>query len=250
EKKKILFVNPAAGSLFNRAIPALLGSTFDYSPKEEITELEIFPRGKKESIFVELRNVQIEWEEKNAVLTTLRDITERKLAEKQLQYLATHDSLTNLPNRALFYDRLNHALAQGRRYKNLFSILYLDLDGFKIVNDRYGHDVGDDLLQLVSMRFNSAIRESDTVARLGGDEFTFIIENILDLRDAEQVAKKILESLKIPFHVANFEIFISASIGISVYPQHGEDADKLVKKADLAMYAAKQSDDVKYLFCS
>lgn len=250
EMRKILFVNPAAESLFNRSIPQLLGSTFDYSLNEETTELEIFPRGKKESIFVELRNVQIEWEEKNAVLTTLRDVTERKLAEKRLQYLATHDSLTNLPNRALYYDRLNHALAQGRRYKNLFSVLYLDLDGLKNVNDRYGHDVGDDLLQLVSRRFMSALRESDTVARMGGDEFTFIIENILDKRDAERVAKKILESLENPFHVANYEILITASIGISIYPQHGEEADKLVKKADIAMYEAKQNDEVKYRFCA
>jgi diguanylate cyclase (GGDEF)-like protein len=250
ETRKILFVNPAAETLFNRPIADLFGSTFDYSLDEQITELEIFPVGKQETIFVELRNVKIEWEGKNAVLTTLRDITERKMAERRLQYLATHDSLTSLPNRALFYDRLNHALAQGRRNKNLFSILYLDLDGFKSVNDRYGHDVGDDLLQLVSRRFRSAVRESDTVARLGGDEFTFIIENILAVRDAERVTKKILESLKEPFHVANYEIVITASIGISVYPQHGENADILVKKADMAMYEAKQSDEVEYRFCS
>ena len=160
-------------------------------------------------------------------------------AEKQ--YQATHDALTGLPNRTLFFDRLNHALQLARRDDNRVSILFIDLDGFKSVNDTHGHDAGDWLLKEVARRLGDSIRKSDSIARMGGDEFTVLLENLSENNDPVIVAEKVRSALSEPYQWENIEMHVSASIGISCYPDDGQDAEQLLKKADQAMYQAKES---------
>lgn len=179
------------------------------------------------------------YEGETAILGTVTDITERKRAEERLTYIATHDSLTGLPNRSLFYDRLQHAVQNAKRNGLGVAVAFLDLDGFKSVNDTYGHEKGDFLLQDVASRLNSCVRESDSVARLGGDEFTFIFEKVRQPSDAITIAEKIIETLSKPFKINGELVYITASIGISLYPDDGEQTSELIKKADTAMYAAK-----------
>lgn len=158
----------------------------------------------------------------------------------QLTELAYYDSLTGLPNRRLFEDRLGQILAHARRHEQMAAVLFLDLDGFKRINDTLGHHVGDRVLHLVGQRLKGCIRESDTVARLGGDEFTIILADIALDQDALEVAQKILKTFVNPFVVNEHEVMLSPSIGISVYPADGADVESLVKRADLAMYQAKE----------
>ena len=168
-----------------------------------------------------------------------RDVTERKLAEERLNRLAHYDSLTGLPNRLLFADRLTHELAQARRAKQMVGLLFLDLDGFKPVNDSLGHDVGDLLLKVAAQRLAASVRASDTVARLGGDEFTVILHDLNPVEGAAVVAQKILHALSQPFVLQGREVSVTASIGITVYPLDGETVEGLLKNADMAMYRAK-----------
>ncbi len=181
-------------------------------------------------------------------LTT--DITEHKLAEERIQRVAHHDSLTGLPNRLLFNDRLNQAISLAKRDSRQFALLYLDLDKFKPVNDTLGHTAGDALLQAVATRIRREVRESDTVARVGGDEFTVILPDIARREEAETVAKKIVAALAVPFQLGNQKqgTDIGTSIGIALYPADARDADTLIKAADAAMYSAKQVGS-SFRFC-
>lgn len=167
------------------------------------------------------------------------DISERKASEERMRYLAHYDALTDLPNRTLLEDRAFQALSRARRDKTLVGILFFDLDRFKPVNDEFGHDVGDLLLQEVAKRVQACVRESDTVARLGGDEFVVVLPEIAQAQDAVTVAHKILASLNEPFEVAGHRLQIGASIGVAIYPEHGGDETMLLKNADAAMYQAK-----------
>ncbi len=169
------------------------------------------------------------------------DITEHKLTEERIQRMAHHDSLTGLPNRLLFNDRLSQAISLARRDSGQFALLYLDLNKFKPVNDRFGHAAGDELLRSVAGRIRQQIRESDTLARIGGDEFTVILSEVSGRDDAEIVARKIDAALVLPFRLSGVEseVAIGVSIGIAVYPSDGQDADALVKAADAAMYTDK-----------
>jgi diguanylate cyclase (GGDEF)-like protein len=177
------------------------------------------------------------------------DITEQKQAEERLEFLATHDPLTNLPNRVLFNDQVKHALSLAGRTGQKVALMYLDLDGFKQVNDTYGHEIGDRLLKEISARFKSELRESDTVARLGGDEFAFIIEYVKNNDDVSNVAEKILMAVKQATPINDLDIDISGSLGICIYPDNGEDAEELIKKADSAMYKAKEAGKNLYYIC-
>jgi diguanylate cyclase (GGDEF)-like protein/PAS domain S-box-containing protein len=174
-----------------------------------------------------------------AVLTTSLDITDRKRAERHLRHLAHHDTLTDLPNRALLHERVRQEIAQARRTDRKFALHLFDLDRFKGINDVLGHHFGDRLLRAVADRLRATVREIDTVARLGGDEFAILQANVGGVEDTSELARRIRESLSVPFRFDGEEISTSASIGIAMFPDNGFDVDELLKNADLAMYRAK-----------
>ena len=174
-------------------------------------------------------------------IATLRDISERKAHTDALEYQALHDALTGLPNRSLFGDRLRQALLAARRNQKMFGVLLLDLDRFKDINDALGHDRGDSLLQEVTARLRGVLRATDTVARLGGDEFAVLTTDARHPEDVTGTAKKILASLEGPFAIADQMVETGASIGIAMYPVHGDDPSTLLRRADVAMYVAKRS---------
>lgn len=176
------------------------------------------------------------------------DITKRKAAEKQMQFLAYHDGLTGLPNRELFYDRLEHAIAHAHRNRRMVAVMFLDLNKFKQINDTLGHHVGDQLLQMVAQRLTASVREGDTVARLGGDEFIVVLESVAQAADVSSVAQKIMAALSQPIHLDEHEINVGTSIGISLYPTDGEQPHALIKCADAAMYLAKQGEHSNFRF--
>jgi diguanylate cyclase (GGDEF)-like protein/PAS domain S-box-containing protein len=173
-------------------------------------------------------------------VTVFSDISLDKENAARLEFLAHYDALTHLPNRTLFQDRLREALYRARRYGHPVALMFIDLDRFKSVNDTLGHEVGDLLLQATARRLEQCVRETDTVARLGGDEFTILLHELVEGADAVTVAEKVLASLAQPFVLAGRELCISASIGITCYPDDGEDAQILLANADAAMYCAKQ----------
>jgi len=163
------------------------------------------------------------------------------IANKKLEHMATHDPLTKIDNRRLFYINVSGAIKRANRNKELMALFYIDLDGFKGVNDKYGHDVGDQVLLVAVERLRSTLRESDIISRMGGDEFTVILEQIHDQHNAEGIAHKVCEALAAPMRINEIEIdCISASIGISLYPLHGIDSETLMKNADTAMYYVKE----------
>lgn len=171
---------------------------------------------------------------------TIQDITHRKQAEEAAQHLAYHDALTGLPNRTLFKDRLNLALAQAGRNGQAVAVMFIDLDHFKVVNDTVGHAAGDRLLRSAAERLTNLVREGDTVARLGGDEFTVLLPDVAGIEDATEVARRIIEVCRRPWDIAGQEFRATASIGIAMYPDDGDDAESLLRKADTAMYRAKE----------
>lgn len=181
---------------------------------------------------------------------SFRDVTDWKRAEERLIEMAHFDQLTGLPNRTLFQDRLRQALPQASRTGKLVALLFLDLDRFKLVNDSLGHTVGDLLLKEAAGRLTHCVRKSDTVARLGGDEFTVLLTNITSVHDAAKVAQKILDDFSRPFGLQGPELFVTPSIGITLYPFDGDDIDLLLKNADTAMYRAKQMGRNNYQFYS
>lgn len=175
-------------------------------------------------------------------------LTRLKQTNEQVSHLAYHDALTGLPNRALFYDRLNQAIARARRYHEAVAVLFLDLDGFKKINDTLGHDSGDALLIEAAHRIKTCVRESDTVARMGGDEFTAILCNVGNGNGKDIVAQKILDAIRQPFVLSDQHCTVGVSIGIAVYPHSGGNCEELVKVADTAMYLAKDSGKNCYRF--
>ena len=181
-------------------------------------------------------------------IRVMEDITERKRLQQDLLHQAHHDSLTLLPNRELFYDRLAHALEQAQRRKWITGVMFVDLDGFKTVNDTLGHGVGDQLLQRVAACLTECVRADDTVGRLGGDEFAIILSELAQQQDSARVAQKIIDALATPFQIAANEIFITASIGITTCPPDMGNADTLISHADAAMYNAKKLGKNNYQF--
>ena len=189
--------------------------------------------------------------EPDVIEGTIIDITERKYAQEQMEFQAYHDVLTGLPNRLLFRDRVTVALAHARRNGHAAAVLFLDLDEFKVVNDRLGHTVGDRLLQIVAHRLLNAVRQEDTVARIGGDEFTILLSEVgADGRGVSAVARKILDSVSEPVLVDEHELSVRISAGIALYPGDGFDTDALLRNADRAMYRAKQLGRNNYQFAT
>jgi diguanylate cyclase (GGDEF)-like protein/PAS domain S-box-containing protein len=203
------------------------------APKQSDIDVELHSTGvykncknRKEKIFLGTYGV-------------VRDISQRKATEKQFHHQLYHDILTNLPNRSLFQDRLRLALTYGRRNKQCLAVMFLDIDGFKEINDSFGHACGDNLLQTFSVRLKSCLRGSDTLARISGDEFTVLIPQIEDRDDTSKVAQKIIDEFKIPFKMDTVELTIGVSIGIAIFPVNGESDEELLQKADWAMYYVK-----------
>jgi diguanylate cyclase (GGDEF)-like protein/PAS domain S-box-containing protein len=178
----------------------------------------------------------------------VRDITERKSWENRIYTLAYTDSLTGLPNRLLLRDRLEHAIAAAQRNRTLVGVLFFDLDHFKAINDSYGHHMGDELLREIAARTTGCVREIDTVCRLGGDEFVVVLPELRDPSDAGAVARKLMAALSQPYQIDGHELRITPTLGISIYPKDGTDADTLLRNADTAMYHAKESGKNDFRF--
>jgi diguanylate cyclase (GGDEF)-like protein len=182
------------------------------------------------------------------VVGTVEDITERRVLEQRLEHQSQHDALTDLPNRALCFDRLTQAIIHSSRHASKVALLFIDLDRFKNVNDTLGHPLGDELLRQAAVRVLGCVRPGDTVARLGGDEFAVILRDLAHAQDAAAVSQKILERLSAPFRLAGHEAFLTASIGIASYPGDGGDSATLGKNADAAMFRAKRQGRNAYQF--
>jgi diguanylate cyclase (GGDEF)-like protein/PAS domain S-box-containing protein len=174
------------------------------------------------------------------------DITDRKIAEQKLERIAHYDMLTNLPNRVLLADRLSHAIVQCQRRNQSLAVAFMDLDGFKAVNDTHGHNVGDELLIAVSQRMKAALREGDTLARIGGDEFIAVMVDLEKTEDTVPVLERLIKSAAAPVTLGNAVLQVSASIGVAFYPLDGIDSDKLIRRADQAMYSAKLAGKNRY----
>lgn len=200
----------------------------------------------RRTLLLNARQIEQEVGKERIILLAIEDITERKKYEEKIQQMAFHDSLTGLPNRKLFSDRLGIVLAQAKRNKKKVGIVMLDLDNFKDVNDTLGHDVGDILLKAVAERLSGTLRKSDTVARFGGDEFVLIFPDMEVIEEAIQVVQKIIDRFHKPFLIDTHQLVVTTSIGIAVYPNDGMDEEILMKNADIAMYQAKQAGRARY----
>ncbi len=199
---------------------------------------------------VEIHGRAFLYQGRPAIIGVLIDVTDRCRFEAELERRASYDSLTGLPNRSLLFDRLHQTIAQARRNDELFAFLFLDLDGFKAVNDECGHEVGDKVLRAVAERFSGCLRASDTLARLGGDEFAVITPGLLFGDDVRPIVKKLHDTLKSPITVGGHSFQLSVSIGIALYPAAARDAHGLYKAADAAMYSAKLERHGSYLFAT
>lgn len=226
----------------------------------EITKSEYQVRGIKKDqsiIYIDVHEHVKEANGRNlSVYGTLFDRTEARRemeplqmpnqAEDMIQYLAYHDSLTDLPNRRLFTHRLNKVLEEAKAQQTKLAVIFLDIDGFKTINDSFGHDAGDQLLKAIAKRLVHCVRRDDTVARIGGDEFMFLLPKIHNLANAKIIARKILNVFKQPFKLNENKIHITPSVGVSIFPIHGEDANTLIKRSDTAMYYAKEQGKNNY----
>jgi diguanylate cyclase (GGDEF)-like protein/PAS domain S-box-containing protein len=212
--------------------------------EDGITNEEVELRGRNDQSVWALENVRriAPQDGRPAMLEgILLDISERKHAEAEIAFKAYHDALTNLPNRSLFLDRLEIALANAERNRTNLAVLFLDLDDMKSINDTFGHATGDGVLRITASRLSDSLRGGDTVARVGGDEFLIVLTLLADIRDAETVARKILNRISEPAAIDRDEIYVTSSIGVALYPRDGEDAESLIRCADGAMYRVKEA---------
>ena len=256
--------NAAAAGIFGYTPPAMIGigvgnllahaersstrpagsrldvSDFTSLPAQTLLDMTGVRRGGT-TFPIELSITSINLHGRRTFIAAVRDITARKAAEEAAHYHATHDTLTDLPNRALFHDRLTTALRHAGRAGDMLAVLFLDLDRFKMINDTLGHTVGDALLVAVSRRLRGSVREDDTVARMGGDEFILILRGLRNSEDAVKPAQKILAAIRPPFHLQGHELHVTASIGISLCPSDGAAPEQLLRNADVALYRAKDA---------
>ena len=222
--------------------------------KQELVDRDSLPEvghaiQKSETVEIKVQDAAEELSNVNKALES--EVKERHLLEHQLaaavkqeqaaRHASFHDPLTGLPNRVLFNDRLEHALAQAKRHDWTMAVMFMDLNGFKGINDTYGHDIGDCVLRIVSERLKENTRDDDTVSRHGGDEFLYLLMEVENEEDIASIAQNILNVIQVPCDVGGHHLIISASIGISIFPKDGTIADTLVKRADKAMYHAKQT---------
>jgi len=213
---------------------------------------EVWNRRKDGSVYPEWLSIVVIRDEKShevsEYVAVFSDISQRKQDEEQIRRQANFDALTGLPNRSLFFDRLNQAVISARREGGLLALLFVDLDRFKAVNDTFGHVLGDEMLQEVAERLKMCVRDSDTVARLGGDEFVVLAHDMAEVNDAALVAEKIIDQMSSSFNVGGRAVTVGASIGITIYPEDTDDAEEMMRNADMAMYRAKEGGRDRYQF--
>jgi len=232
-----------------RLVADALRSTEDALAQQIDTGIEITGRRKNGSEFpIEIMLSPLEGAEGILVTAAIRDITTRKKADAQMIHSAEHDFLTGLPNRLLLNDRVGQAILLARRHGNKVAVLFLDLDGFKHINDSLGHTIGDNLLQSVAKRLLSCVRASDTVSRQGGDEFVVLLSEVEKTEDAAIAARRMLQAVAEAHAIDQHDLHVTTSIGVSVYPDDGLDAETLIKDADTAMYQAKEDRRQSYQF--
>jgi len=230
------FVPPNERRLVTQAFRTLVNEGVKTSLEHRIAQ----PGGTERVVF---QQAEVERDELGSAIVvrgTIQDITERRTYEARIEYLANHDAVTDLPNRNLLCDRVAQLISQSYRSRERLAVLFLDVDRFKLVNDSFGHTVGDGLLKSIAERLRATIRQTDTVARLGGDEFVILVARLAHPEDAGGVARKMLETFAHPFIVAGRELQVTASIGVSIYPEDGDDSNALLTSADAAMYRAKE----------
>jgi diguanylate cyclase (GGDEF)-like protein/PAS domain S-box-containing protein len=249
---KVLSYNCAAERIFGVAAPEVIGGPLrELLPDQQNGSFKTFAQaggihelearhGSGRRFPVEATFSRMQVDEKWVGIAILRDVTERKLQEAELERMALHDALTGLPNRTLLHDRIEQAIRNAQRARDQMAVLLLDLDRFKDVNDTLGHQVGDLLLTEVGPRLQQPLRSSDTVARLGGDEFAILLLGPTDLEMACRVAERVVEALRRPFAIQDLTLEVGISIGVALYPEHGATASELLQHADVAMYAAKR----------
>ena len=270
EESRILFVNPSAERIFGYSKAEMIGRQLTMLMPERLRDAHLasvkrhietgerhmpweaveFPGLHKSGreIPLEISFCEVIENGKYRFTGIVRDITERKQAEETIKYQAYHDLLTGLPNRALFTDLLNHEIPQMQRTRSKLAVLFLDLDHFKNINDSLGHAAGDALIQQVAVRLKTGMREFDTLARIGGDTFTILLPLVNRPEDAKKIVEKVMGSFKQPFIIDDHELRVTASIGISIHPEDGEDAETLLRNADIAMYHAKDQGRNNYQF--
>jgi diguanylate cyclase (GGDEF)-like protein/PAS domain S-box-containing protein len=260
QRGRVVFANPACAQLLGeRSAAQLLGRGIhryltadaravwgrlrdDVAARRQPTGLFQTTLRRPDGTVIDVEGVAGPFEQGGRICTqlVLREITERKRASERLEYMAQYDSLTGLPNRVLFKDRLNQAMARARRHEATVALMFLDLDHFKAINDSLGHSAGDAVLQAVAQRFATVLRDVDTLARLGGDEFTIILDDARGVEDVSAVAERLLQSLQPPVVVEGREVYTGTSIGIAVFPGNGNTTEELTRAADIAMYKAKE----------
>ncbi|PIE42861.1 MAG: hypothetical protein CSA50_08375 [Gammaproteobacteria bacterium] len=261
-ERRILSVNPAFETITHYKEKEIVGKNADQFMKSdkhtndfyddlkamlEATDLwkgELWDKRKTGEVFPAQHTISAVRNENGEIIQYIdlfNDITERKKQEDYINNLAHYDQLTGLPNRALFMDRLKQSMLRAKRKNNRIGLMFIDLDRFKYVNDTLGHEAGDQLLSIIAQRLQKTVRAQDTVSRLGGDEFTIILDEIANSQNSQLVAKKIIEQVCLPIDIKGHEVVVGASIGISTFPDHGEQEDILIKCADTAMYHAKEN---------
>ncbi|PWK05712.1 putative bifunctional diguanylate cyclase/phosphodiesterase [Tumebacillus permanentifrigoris] len=262
DEGQIIDVNQTFASMFGYKQSEMLGMPLlglvdtssraelqDFILSEDDVSYEILGlRADGTQIAIELVGTPCFYEGRIARVVAVRDITERKQAQEIINHMAYHDTLTNLPNRVLFNDRLAEALELAAREGQKLAVMFLDLDRFKLVNDTLGHTMGDKLLKGVAARVSHCVRAGDIVARMGGDEFTILLPNLQSEDEAVEIAQKVIQALAQPFVIDDYELHTTTSIGISLYPEDGQDTQVLMKNADTAMYRAKDQGRNNYRF--
>jgi diguanylate cyclase (GGDEF)-like protein/PAS domain S-box-containing protein len=266
----IEYVNPSfekiTGYTYNEAVgnsPGLISSG-QHKPEfynhmwQTITSGESYSnifinRRKDGSLFYEEKTITPIKDQTGTIthyVATGKDISERIRVHEHLQHMAHHDALTDLPNRNLFLDRLQQSLNRARWHDRLVAVMFMDLDRFKIINDTLGHNVGDQLLLQLSRRLDKTVRDGDTIARFGGDEFAILLDDIDSDSHISSLAQKLLDTLTEPFKINKQDLYVTASIGVSIFPNDGEDSETLLRNADVAMYRAKDLGKNNYQFYS
>jgi diguanylate cyclase (GGDEF)-like protein/PAS domain S-box-containing protein len=254
----IVYTNPRNNELLCASDSLIGRSPWDFVFPEDVSKLKEFQEQGTDSepqslpggcrliredgkvIEVEFHISPVQYQGKNAVIGTVLDVTEQKKVMDFHAFLAHHDPLTNLPNRRMFEQKVDQSIIIARTCNEKLALMYLDLDRFKYINDTLGHDIGDQLLQCVAQRIKKSVRERDIVARIGGDEFTILLPTVANIDQAVEIAERVRLDLERPFEIGEYELFITSSVGISLYPHDGDDIKTLIKNADTALYRAKE----------